>query len=718
VLHQVGAGTLGPVFRAHDAAEGRLVAVKAFTLDLGPDQARRLGAALDELHRRGLEHPSIAPAIAGGVQGTLPWFAQAYVPAESLDSALRQYGPAPIRDALAVVAHLAGALDYAASSGVLHGTLHSRDILVAPDETLLIDLGVAQALERCGLRPPIRRPYAAPERIDGEPVTRAADIFSLAVVAFELFTGRRPVGFGDAAVSGFPTIDGAHHDGLLETFAFALAQAPDERYTSAATFVASLKRALGDAAHLGVVAVPHVAPAGPSLADLPTRPHDLATPAVQDLPTKPHAVASSEPLLTTTPVDMLSVAGSPSVEAPPPVPSLDAATTGSSGKRSRPIKTPVPPAAPAQLPETVSAATAPLRPDTAQDDIKTRPTAALDTLPLITPAASDPQPKAPPADPPMIADLHAVDVQREDAVPAVARPSSGHAPGLQAPFAALATALLVGLVGGLSLGYVVWGRGVPATVPESTVTRTAAPEANGANVGSPAPAAQAPSTAASRPEATRPPTAPPKSSAANAPSAAAARPVPAPAPAKAPAAAVTAPKSDAPRGRLVLRTTPSGARVEINGKAQGTTPLTLQNLPFGILMVRLERAGYQPLQRRVVLNETRPVENLTLPLVKTPGTAAAAPPPPPPSSSKSKTTRAADSGFHGVVLFESRPAGAKVFIDNTQVGVTPLQMAAVRAGSHAVRFELTGFNRWSASVRVVAGERTRVAASLEEVSPR
>jgi hypothetical protein len=59
-----------------------------------------------------------------------------------------------------------------------------------------------------------------------------------------------------------------------------------------------------------------------------------------------------------------------------------------------------------------------------------------------------------------------------------------------------------------------------------------------------------------------------------------------------------------------------------------------------------------------------------------------------------------------------------VFIDNTQVGVTPLQMPGVRAGSHAVRFELDGFKRWSASVRVVAGERTRVAASLEEVTAR
>ena len=158
MLHQVGAGTLGPVFRAHDAAEGRLVAVKAFTIDTNPDQARRLAAALDELRARGLDHPSIAAAVAGGLQGTLPWFAQAYIPAESLDAALRQDGPAPIRDALAVVVDLAGALDYAAASGVLHGTLHSRDILVAPDETHVIDLGVAQALERCGLRPPIRRP--------------------------------------------------------------------------------------------------------------------------------------------------------------------------------------------------------------------------------------------------------------------------------------------------------------------------------------------------------------------------------------------------------------------------------------------------------------------------------------------------------------------------------------------------------------------------------
>jgi serine/threonine protein kinase len=710
VLHQVGAGTLGPVFRAHDAAEGRLVAVKAFTLDLDPDQARRLAAALDELPSRGLDHPSIAQPVAAGLQGTLPWFAQAYVPAESLDAALRQYGPAPIRDALAVVIHLAGALDHAATSGVLHGSLHSRDILVAPDETRVIDLGVAQALERCGLRPPIRRPYAAPERVDGGPVTRAADIFSLAVVAYELFTGQRPVGFGDTAVTGFPAIEGANRDALLETFAFALAQAPDERYASGAAFVASLKRALGDAAYLGIVAVPHHVPPGPSLADLPTRPHDLPVPAIQDLPTKPHSIALPDPMVT-SPVDVLAVTGAPPIElAVPPVPLPEEPGSPASTKRSRSIKTPVPPAV-SSLPETMPAATTV---DYSHDGLQTQPTSALETLPLINPLPSDPHQPPSAADAPLShagdADVHQ-DVHASTPVRPVPPHSPGRAPGLQAPFAALATALIVGLAGGLSLGYVVWGHRVPASIADGTMARTA-PAADAAVSQPtpveppPAPVVTSPSTAGQQPPASAQSAKP-----------AAAKPSPQPAPTPARPTATAAPKSDAQPGRLVLRSTPSGARVEINGKPHGTTPLTLQNLPFGILMVRLERAGYQPLQRRVVLNANRPVENLNLPLVKAPGSAVATSPPPA-AASNAKSARADGAGYHGVVLFESRPTGAKVFIDNTQVGVTPLQMPGVRAGSHAVRFELDGFKRWSASVRVVAGERTRVAASLEEVTAR
>jgi len=69
--------------------------------------------------------------------------------------------------------------------------------------------------------------------------------------------------------------------------------------------------------------------------------------------------------------------------------------------------------------------------------------------------------------------------------------------------------------------------------------------------------------------------------------------------------------------------------------------------------------------------------------------------------------------FAGVLVVESRPPGADVFVDGKLVGITPLVLARVDAGEHAVRLERDGYRRWSASVRIVSGERNRVAASLE-----
>src|SRR5215218_6025097 len=247
VLHQVGAGTTGLVFRAHDPIEGRLVAIKAFRLDLTPERAAELAEALQALSARGLSHPSIAAPIGAGVEDGIAWFAQAYVPAESLDSALRQYGPPPVADALAIVTHLAGALDFAAAAGVVHGSLHPRDVLVAPGETHLVDIGVAAALENCGVRAPVRRPYSSPERGAGRPISRAGDIFALGAIAFELLSGYPVTGAGDDVIAALPDVPGSNREALLETFSFALALAPDERYPTALAFAAPLKKALGDA---------------------------------------------------------------------------------------------------------------------------------------------------------------------------------------------------------------------------------------------------------------------------------------------------------------------------------------------------------------------------------------------------------------------------------------------------------------------------------------
>src|SRR6187549_4250766 len=96
VLHQIGVGALGPVFRTYEPERDRLVAVKAFRLDITPEQAQALADELTRSAEAGLFHPSIVEPIAAGVEGTVAYCAEEYVAAESLDVAMRHYAPAPI----------------------------------------------------------------------------------------------------------------------------------------------------------------------------------------------------------------------------------------------------------------------------------------------------------------------------------------------------------------------------------------------------------------------------------------------------------------------------------------------------------------------------------------------------------------------------------------------------------------------------------------------
>ena len=196
MLHQIGVGALGPVFRTYEPTRDRLVAVKVFRLDVTPEQARALADELARAADAGLFHPSIVEPLAAGLEGTVAYRAEEYVAAESLDVAMRHYAPATVDKMLPFITQLASALDFARAAGVGHGALHPRDIFVTPDEARATGFGVVDALERLGLRAPVRRPYSPPERIAGQPWSTPADVFSLGVIAFELLTGRRPSGLG------------------------------------------------------------------------------------------------------------------------------------------------------------------------------------------------------------------------------------------------------------------------------------------------------------------------------------------------------------------------------------------------------------------------------------------------------------------------------------------------------------------------------------------
>jgi serine/threonine-protein kinase len=601
------------VFRAHDPVEGRLVAVKTFHLDLTPEAAAGLVGELQSLVAKDLTHPSIASPLAAGLSGATPWLAQAYVPAESLDGALRQYGPAPTAHVVTVVTHLAGALDFAAVSGVVHGSLHPRDVLVAPDETFLLDLGVAGALERCGLRPPVRRPYSAPERIAGARVSRPADIFALAAIAFELLSGRPIAGPDGASVATLPDVHGADTAELRRVLASALATDPAARPESALAFAAAFKAALGTASF-------------------------RATPAVEAR--RPHRVTPAPPLPLEPDAD--ETAGA--TDAPIPERELT-------------------PAVESHEPRAV----------TIRDGSTAAPVLSVHDLDLKEPGHTVSEP------------LRAAR-RRSMSVPV------------------LAAFVLLAVLSGFGLGWLwISSGGDPG---QSTAGLPAAGEPRAETEHAVTGAEPGEGDAAPEPASVSEPP-PPQADvvpAPPAPSAGAATGTPPP------AARQRRPGTPLVRGRLQVRSTPEGARVEVNGRDRGRTPLTLGDLPLGGHTVVVSRPGFRPERRRVTLTRTRTTQTLRVPLRAT-GTAAVPAPERP-----AVPDRAESEGFVGSIVVETRPTTARVFIDGREAGRTPLVVPNVRAGSHVVRIELDGHRTWTSSVRVVAGERRRVTASLEELS--
>lgn len=239
VLHQVGAGTSGPVFRAaHPDHADAPLAIKLVTLPLLPERTAAVAAEFESLVGVLPAVDGVCRLIAAGSHATAPYFVSSFAPGDSLDVALKQFGPAAIADLLPRLRSLAQGLDAAAGAGVLHGALHLRDVLVSDATTMLTGVGVWSILSRAGERLPIRRPYRAPE-LSETAITAAGDRFSLAALAYEWMTGRRaPSTFvaGDMA-----PMSGADRAALGRIFARALHADPAERYDTCEAFVVDLE---------------------------------------------------------------------------------------------------------------------------------------------------------------------------------------------------------------------------------------------------------------------------------------------------------------------------------------------------------------------------------------------------------------------------------------------------------------------------------------------
>jgi hypothetical protein len=536
----------------------------------------------------------------------------------SLESALRDFGPAAIDDLIPRVRALSSSLDAAHAAGIVHGALHPSRIIINDDETSIVR-GIASSA-----------PYLAPEVVAGGASTPRSDQFSLAAITYEWMFGRPISGPARRSVDVRP-MPGVNRVALSEAFTRALGREPADRFASCTEFCDALANA--------------------EVSELPL----LGTDSEED---------EDDPIGPFLPEEP-----SPNIE--PVVASIDHET---------PVSDQVPPPIDEVAPSIDDVKIV------AEESIVTAGQPDLDTIDSLNHREEDVPFSTLPDEPtPALASWN----------PSAAAPSRS----MEAPrFGgfALIIAAIVGSVFGFAAGYMARPRALQSGPPETIASAPTnespaaapapAPSAAVAKGAEPAPAVPAPRV----PSVATPP---------NAPSASAATPAPA------------ASNAAANVGRLLVRSTPSGASVAVNGIAKGVTPLALGDLAVGTSDVTIARRGFITETRKVQITRARPSRSLD---VRLSAAASATPPrpstpatigrPPAPPATAATTT--------GGLSIDSRPGGAAVTINGKPSGVTPLTINDLPPGEYRILMALPGYHDFATSVRVVAGERARAAASL------
>ena len=198
LLELLGRGGMGIVFRALETALDREVALKVLAIDplFDPDAYARFEREAKLAAR--LDHPGIVPIFAVGAHDSVAYYTMRLVRGGSIEDMIESRRPLDLHQILGMLRDVAGALDHAHKSGVVHRDIKPANILLSETgHACVADFGIAKALGRqdgtTGTGVIGSPAYMSPEQWRGEgTIDGRADQYALAVVAFELITGRRP----------------------------------------------------------------------------------------------------------------------------------------------------------------------------------------------------------------------------------------------------------------------------------------------------------------------------------------------------------------------------------------------------------------------------------------------------------------------------------------------------------------------------------------------
>jgi len=253
VLAELGDGAMGRVYSAWDPKVSRVVAVKTVKSELltsatADDYLKRFRR--EAVAAGGLNHPQVVRVFDIGDD----FLVMELVEGRTLFALIREAGRIEPAETLRLLGPVAEALDHAHRAGIVHRDIKPANVIVQPDgQPKLMDFGVAHlaasVMTTAGqvLGSPS---YMAPEQIAGATVTGRSDVYSLAVVAYEMLTGQSP--FQGKSITQViyrvmheQPAPPRHWNAALparydDVFARALAKDPDERFPTATQFMGAL----------------------------------------------------------------------------------------------------------------------------------------------------------------------------------------------------------------------------------------------------------------------------------------------------------------------------------------------------------------------------------------------------------------------------------------------------------------------------------------------
>jgi len=200
VLGVLGKGSMGTVYKGTDPAISRNVALKTIRLDFvnDPEEYNELKERLSREARAAgmLSNPNIVTIYDVGNEGKLQYIAMEYLEGQTLEEMIRRKTKFNYRIISQIITQICAALDYAHSQGIVHRDIKPANIMVMSDYRVkVMDFGIARvdssSMTRTGIAMGTPN-YIAPEQLQGKPVDRRCDIFSLGVVMYEMLLHRRP----------------------------------------------------------------------------------------------------------------------------------------------------------------------------------------------------------------------------------------------------------------------------------------------------------------------------------------------------------------------------------------------------------------------------------------------------------------------------------------------------------------------------------------------